>query len=57
MATTTLNHPNLGKIKGNAKDEVNQYLGIKYGQLSDRFAEATLYEPPSGSELDATRIG
>jgi len=51
----TLEHASLGKIQGKPGDGVTQYLGVKYGHLEDRFAEAVPAEP-SGM-IDATKFG
>ncbi|GAB7342728.1 hypothetical protein MBLNU457_g0875t1 [Dothideomycetes sp. NU457] len=51
----SIDHKNLGKIQGKSSDGVIQYLGIKYGQLKDRFAGATMAEPTG--PIDATTIG
>lgn len=51
----TIEHTNLGKIQGKSSNGVTQYLGIKYGYLKDRFAEATMAEPTATT--DATKIG
>ena len=50
-----LEHPNLGTLQGKAADGATQYLGIKYGHLKDRFAEATLAE--TSDTTDATKYG
>jgi len=51
----SIEHTTLGKIQGKSSDGVTQYLGIKYGHLKDRFAEATMAEPTGTT--DATKIG
>ena len=53
----SLGHETLGKIEGVTKDGATQYLGIKYGSLKDRFAEATLAEYPKGTTINATKTG
>jgi len=50
-----LNHASLGKIQGKSSSGVSQYLGIKYGTLEDRFAEATMAD--STGSIDAIRLG
>jgi len=52
----SIEHQTLGiKIQGESSNGVTQYLGIKYGHLKDRFAEATMAEPMS--DIDATKLG
>jgi len=53
--TALLEHPGLGKVQGTPNDGTVQYLGIKYGHLKDRFAEATLAE--TSGTIDATKYG
>ena len=50
-----MEHTNLGKFRGKTHDGTVQYLGIKYGHLKDRFAEATPAE--SSGTTDATKYG
>ncbi|KAG8631488.1 hypothetical protein KVT40_000628 [Elsinoe batatas] len=53
---TTLSHPTIGKIQGNTEKDLTQYLGIKYGNLENRFSTATpvKYDRSSSSTLHAT---
>ncbi|GAM86383.1 hypothetical protein ANO11243_043970 [Dothideomycetidae sp. 11243] len=50
-----LDHSTIGKIQGIAGDGVTQYLGVKYGVLADRFAEAKLPDYAHKSTIDATK--
>ena len=47
----------LGRIRGKTSDGVTQYLGIKYANLKNRFADAELIESRMGDVLDATIDG
>ena len=52
----SIDHQTLGtKIQGKSSNGVTQYLGIKYGHLKNRFAEATMAEPTG--DMDATKLG
>ncbi|CAK7236636.1 hypothetical protein SBRCBS47491_009705 [Sporothrix bragantina] len=52
----TLAHPVIGQVVGQASEDITQFLGIKYGSLKDRFAEAQLVHY-NGKGLVATRYG
>lgn len=52
----TIQHPHLGSITGKQGDGVVEFLGLKYGSLRDRFAEASLVED-YGTSTNATSIG
>ena len=54
-----LHHPLLGKIRGKLKDNVIQFLGVKYATLKDRFAEPQLARGKDNKEdvLDSTEYG
>ena len=53
----SLQHPAIGSIKGKLfSPTVEEYLGIKYATLSDRFARGKLVESYP-SPLDATSHG
>ena len=56
--TTTFYHTTIGRIHGVSKTPgVDQYLGIQYATLQDRFSRGEmLYSYPDG-ELDATKLG
>jgi carboxylesterase type B len=56
MAAGILAHPEIGEVQGITNDGVEQYLGIQYATLSDRFAPAVLKEY-HGEGIDATKIG
>ncbi|KAF3763587.1 hypothetical protein M406DRAFT_49189 [Cryphonectria parasitica EP155] len=61
MATklTTLEHADVGKLTGiqaPAHPEVEQYLGIQYAKLANRFARGTLVETFLGP-IEATSVG
>lgn len=58
MATTTLDHPAIGRIVGNAEIEnVTKYLGIQYATLADRFSPPQMKQYGQSEEIDATRNG
>ena len=58
MATSTLHHPAIGNVIGNADSEgVVQYLGVQYATLADRFAPPQLKQHSPDGEVDATRNG
>ncbi|CAK7218971.1 hypothetical protein SEUCBS140593_003735 [Sporothrix eucalyptigena] len=52
----SLAHPVIGQVVGKESCDITQFLGIKYGRLKDRFAEAQLVSY-SGKGLDATKYG
>ncbi|KAM6527605.1 hypothetical protein FALCPG4_008660 [Fusarium falciforme] len=52
-----LNHPALGQVQGKYGKGVIQYLGLKYGSLTNRFSEAKLVEYDGTSKINATRHG
>lgn len=57
--TTVLEHPSVGRIQGIQSDKhphVEQYLGIQYAKLANRFARGTLLETYSGP-IQATQTG
>ncbi|OIW26278.1 alpha/beta-hydrolase [Coniochaeta ligniaria NRRL 30616] len=55
--TVSLQHPAIGSIKGiRHSSQVEEYLGIKYATLTDRFARGTLVESYASS-VDATAHG
>ncbi|KAJ5690785.1 hypothetical protein N7462_005177 [Penicillium macrosclerotiorum] len=54
---TTLQTSTLGQIRGKSGDGVTQYLGIKYANLKNRFADAELIESRGSGTLDGTRDG
>ncbi|EFQ87185.1 hypothetical protein CFE70_001165 [Pyrenophora teres f. teres 0-1] len=55
--STTLNHANLGELKGKAVDSAVQFLGLKYASLRDRFAPAELVDSYGSGSTDATKFG
>lgn len=55
--TELFNHPTLGKLLPKSVGNVNQFLGLKYASLKDRFAAPKLYSPSSTSIIDATQHG
>lgn len=65
MLYRSTNHPTIGPIRGITKvSGVNQYLGIQYATLKDRFARGELLEayPTNHANkrdgvLDATKLG
>lgn len=61
MATDlpALEHPSLGHIQGiqaPGHPKVEQYLGIQYAKLANRFARGTLAGQPS-TPMEATTVG
>ncbi len=52
----TLQHPDLGEVKGNAGDGVEQYLGIPFATLKDRLSPPELKTHYDGV-IEATRFG
>lgn len=52
-----IHHPLIGDVRGVLKDEVAQFRGIKYGQLSNRLAESRVHEYESGRTLEAKEFG
>ncbi|KAH4057476.1 hypothetical protein HBI24_137270 [Parastagonospora nodorum] len=57
MMSTTLKHGSLGELKGNIKDGVAEFLGLKYATLKDRFASAELLDRYGPGPTDATKYG
>lgn len=58
MQTTSLKHPSLGNVVGNAESEgVVRYLGLQYATLADRFSPPQMKEYQQDGEVDATRNG
>lgn len=56
--TTTLKHPDIGSVVGNADSEdVTRYLGLQYATLIDRFAPPQLKQYSQDETVDATRNG
>lgn len=57
-ATSTLHHPTIGNVIGNADSEgVVQYLGLQYATITDRFAPPQLKQYSQDGDVDATRNG
>jgi hypothetical protein len=55
--TTTLQHPTLGAITGVVKDDIVQYLGVKYTTLENRLAvPVPLLDNSGRGSIDATRF-
>lgn len=57
--TTVLEHPSIGQIHGAQPEkhpQVEQYLGIQYAKLANRFARGTPVETYS-LPIQATQIG
>jgi hypothetical protein len=55
--TVVLQHPAIGSIRGNRQSsQAEQYLGIQYAKLTDRFARGNLVESYPTS-IDATSHG
>ncbi|KAH6698495.1 Alpha/Beta hydrolase protein [Leptodontidium sp. MPI-SDFR-AT-0119] len=60
MSNPQITHPKLGQIRGvRAVDGVDQYLGLQYGTLKDRFARSELCMPQQTSSevINATKYG
>ena len=58
MVTTTLNHPFIGKVVGNAdREHVTRYLGLQYATLTDRFAPPRMKDYTHNDIIDATTHG
>ena len=57
--SSILHHPSLGDIQGKLKNNIIQFLGIKYATLKDRFAEPQLAREndTTNEVLDATKYG
>lgn len=55
--TTILATRCLGDIRGKTGEGVTQFLGVKYANLKNRFADAELVEERKGDVLDATADG
>ncbi|KAJ5194583.1 uncharacterized protein N7498_008021 [Penicillium cinerascens] len=55
--TTILATRCLGDIRGKTGEGVTQFLGVKYANLKNRFADAELVEERKGDILDATADG
>lgn len=56
MSTVRLEHPTLGVFNGVQGDGVEQFFGIQYATLKDRFAEPVVRTEYDG-EVDATKHG
>ena len=55
-----ISHPTIGPIQGIRRcPNVNQFLGIQYATLKNRFARGSLPEYPlsSSGTVDATKFG
>lgn len=55
--STTLQHPDLGKLKGLTGDGTVQFRGLKYATLEDRFAAPELCTEYDSEPTDATTYG
>jgi carboxylesterase type B len=47
----------LGTIRGRSDEHVEEYLGIPYATLANRWADAVLVSSLDGTVLDATKEG
>ncbi|KAJ5759489.1 hypothetical protein N7520_006645 [Penicillium odoratum] len=55
---TTIQHPLLGRIKGNKKNDLVEFLGIQYATLAHQFAPAVPIDRKDSDEsIDATSYG
>lgn len=57
-----IQHPTIGSIRGiKGSNRVNQYLGVQYAKLKDRFSRGKIcqydYIPSMDNVLDATKHG
>lgn len=50
-------HPKLGQIQGNSKNDVVQFLGIKYASIKDRFAPSEVFDHSGTGVIEATKPG
>jgi len=58
MVTTTLRHPHIGDVIGNADNQdVSRYLGLQYATLADRFAPPQMKAYTQNNTIDATSHG
>jgi len=58
VTTTTLSHPSIGNIIGNADcEDVTRYLGLQYATLTDRFAPPRMKDYTQDNTIDATKQG
>jgi hypothetical protein len=55
--STSLQHSELGGLKGNIIDGIVQFLGLKYATLKDRLASAELLSNYGREPTDATKYG
>lgn len=55
--STTLEHADLGKLKGTAVDGTVQFRGLKYASLKNRLAPPELVTSYGSGHIDATRYG
>ena len=55
--TIILKTRSFGDIRGKSEGGVTQFLGIKYANLKNRFADAELIEERHGDVLDAMTDG
>jgi hypothetical protein len=55
--STSLQHSELGELKGNIIDGVAQFLGLKYATLKNRLATAELLSNYGQEPTDATKYG
>lgn len=59
-SSPSIEHPALGHMQGTKPphhEHVDQYLGIQYATLANRFARGTLVENSSSTSTDATKLG
>lgn len=55
--STTLEHKDLGQVKGTAVDGTVQFRGLKYASLENRFAPPQLVTSYGSSPIDASKYG
>lgn len=58
MAVQEVLLPSFGAVRGVRKDNVIQFLGLRYGELTHRFATATMHEyNQATTEINAAQLG
>jgi hypothetical protein len=55
--SASIQHAELGELKGKDVDDTVQFLGLKYATLKNRFAPAELIRDYGSGPIDATKYG
>jgi carboxylesterase type B len=55
--SVSIQHPNLGELKGNVTDGTAQFLGVKYATLQNRLATAVLVNTYGPGPTNTTNYG